>query len=112
MYKTKDSGKRIKFKSGFNRDIQDGKPRYDLIPHELLKRVAELYSRGAEKYNEDNWRLANSEQEYKRFRASAFRHFMQWMSNEEDEDHASAIVFNVFCYEWHNKHKNVKKKNK
>jgi len=28
-YITKDSGKRVEFKSGFNRDVQEGKPRYD-----------------------------------------------------------------------------------
>jgi len=107
MYTTKDSGKRIKYKSGFNRDVQENKPRYDLIPHELLKRIAELYARGAEKYDEDNWRKASGEDELRRFKASAFRHFMQWIANEEDEDHASAIAFNVFCYEWHTKHKTV-----
>lgn len=105
VYITKDSGKRIEFKSGFRRDIQEGKPRYDLIPLEPLKRLAELYSRGAEKYGEENWKLANSKEEYARFRASAFRHFMQWMNGDEDEDHASAIIFNVMAYEWHNKDK-------
>lgn len=102
---TKDSGQRIKYKSGFNRDLQVGKPRYDLIPPELLKRLAELYARGSEKYGDDNWRLAMGEEELKRFKASAFRHFMQWFANEDnDEDHACAIAFNVFCYEWLTKH--------
>lgn len=104
-YETKDSGERVEFDSGFTRDIQEGKPRYDLIPPELLKRLAELYSRGAEKYKDDNWRKANTIEEYKRFLASAFRHFMQWVSGDEDEDHAAAIMFNVIAYEWHTKHK-------
>lgn len=32
-FKTKDSGKRVKFDSGFQRDVNTGKPRFDLIPH-------------------------------------------------------------------------------
>jgi hypothetical protein len=49
-YILKDSGERVTFESGFNSDIQDDKPRYDLIPPELLKRLAEVYARGSKKY--------------------------------------------------------------
>ena len=110
---TKDSGKRIKFESGFNRDVQDDKPRYDLIPPELLKRLAELYQRGAIKYGDDNWRKANSEPEYQRFKASAFRHFMSWIANTDtEEDHAIGAIWNIMSYEWHTQHKNNAKKEK
>jgi hypothetical protein len=105
-YETKDSGERVEFESGFTRDIQKGKPRYDLIPPELLKRLAELYARGSEKYGDNNWRKATTQEEIDRFKASGFRHFMQWQAGEEDEDHAAAVVFNLFGYEWHTKHKN------
>lgn len=98
-YITKDSGKRVDFKSGMRRDVDDGKPRYDLIPLPMLKRLADLYARGAVKYGDENWTLANSEEELKRFKASAFRHFIQWQSGEVDEDHAIAVVWNVFAYE-------------
>lgn len=99
-YITKDSGKRIKWKSGFNRDTDDGKPRYDLIPLPLLKRLAELYARGAIKYGDNNWHLAKSPEELARFKQSAWRHFAQWNMDEEDEDHACAVVFNIFAYEF------------
>lgn len=106
-YTTKDSGERIKFNSGFTRDITKGKPRYDLIPHEMLTRVAELYARGADKYGESNWKLAdkNNSEEIDRFKASAFRHFMQWVRGDEDEDHLSAVVFNLFSHEFIIKYK-------
>lgn len=104
-YITKDSGKRVKFKSGFQRDVEDGKPRYDLIPHELLTRLAELYARGSVKYGDDNWRKAKTSKEKTRFKKSAFRHFIQWFRGDEDEDHGSAIAFNVFAYEWLTKFK-------
>lgn len=109
MFTTKDSGKRIKFNSGFQRDTNEDKPRYDLIPHECLTRLAELYTRGAQKYDDNNWKLADSEQEYKRFKESAYRHFIQWFRNDQDEDHASAVVFNIFAFEWHDKKNNLKK---
>jgi len=65
----------------------------------MLTRLAELYARGAEKYGDSNWTLANSKEELDRFKASAFRHFVQWQSGELDEDHAIATVFNIFAYE-------------
>lgn len=108
QFKTKDSGKRIKFDSGFQRDTGENKPRYDLIPHELLTRLAELYTRGAVKYDEGNWRKANSEVEYKRFLASAWRHFIAFIRGDKDEDHGIAVVWNLFSYIWHTEHKNEK----
>lgn len=98
-YQTKDSGKRVEFESGMHRDTTEGKPRYDLIPEPMLTRLAELYARGCEKYGERNWELANSEVELNRFKASAWRHFVQWSRNDDDEDHAVAVAFNVFAYE-------------
>ena len=98
-FETKDSGKRVDFASGMRRDIDDGKPRYDLIPTFMLRRWAELLARGAKKYGENNWQLAESEEELKRFKASAFRHFVQWMDGEEDEDHGAAVFFNIAAAE-------------
>jgi hypothetical protein len=103
---TKDSGERIEFNSGMKRDVQKGKPMFNLIIPKFLKledtmlyRWAMLMTRGAEKYGERNWEKANSQEELDRFKASAFRHFIQWYCNEIDEDHAAAILFNVNCYE-------------
>jgi hypothetical protein len=50
-------------------------------------------------YGERNWELANSQDELDRFQESAFRHFMAWICGERDEDHASAIFFNLLGYE-------------
>ena len=94
-YITKDSGDRVKFASGMNRDIQDGKARYDLIYLPLLTRWAELMGRGAEKYGERNWEKADSLEELARFKASAFRHFIQIMENDTTEDHYAAVCFNL-----------------
>lgn len=106
-FTTKDSGKREEYDSGMRRDIQDGKPRFDLLlvaglPYEeqFLTRIAGLLERGATKYGERNWQLANSEQELARFRASGMRHFIQWACGETDEDHAAAVVFNLMAAEY------------
>ncbi len=94
-YTTKDSGARVKFKSGMNRDIGEGKARYDLCYLPLLKRWAELMGRGAEKYGCRNWEKANSKEELARFKASAFRHFIQIMEGDTTEDHFAAVCFNL-----------------
>jgi|SRR5579872_4887725 len=94
-FDTKDSGKREEFTTGMVRDTQDDKPRYDLIDAVFLKRWAELMARGARKYGENNWRKAATEEELRRFKASAIRHMYQWLSGDLDEDHAVAVAFNL-----------------
>jgi len=101
-YITKDSGKKTTYSSGMVRDMTEGKPRFDLmmakyIPYEesMLYRWGMLMARGAKKYDERNWEKANSTEELDRAKESAYRHFMQWYFNVEDEDHASALFFNV-----------------
>jgi hypothetical protein len=105
-YETKDSGARVEYKSGMRRDIQDQKPDFFLcltdLPYEkqLLTRWAALMERGAAKYGRRNWQLANSDEELERFKSSAFRHFMQWITGAEDEDHAAAVLFNINAAEY------------
>ncbi len=101
-FETKDSGYRKAFESGMVRDTQDSKPRFDLLyppgmPYETqpLTRYASLLQRGAEKYGTMNWTLANSQEELDRFKASAARHFNQWIMGERDEDHMAAVWFNM-----------------
>ena len=105
-YVTKDSGEREQYASGMVRDVETGKPRYDLLLPEgipfneqLLTRFAALLARGAEKYTERNWERASGQEEMDRFKASAIRHLMQWASGETDEDHAAAVMFNLMGYE-------------
>jgi len=94
-FKTLDSGKRVDFNSGMRRDSQEGKPRYDLCYEPLLTEWAHLMARGAEKYGENNWQLANSQEELNRFKASAWRHFVQFMRGDKDEAHHAAVLFNI-----------------
>jgi len=97
-FTTKDSGEREEYASGMVRDTMKGKPRYDLIPLKPLRRLADLYARGAEKYGDENWLLANSDEELQRFKGSALRHMYQWLEGDTSEDHAIATVWNIFAY--------------
>ena len=106
-YIVKDSGKRAEYKSGMKRDTQEGKPDFTLLlpkgvayEDQLLTRLATHLTKGKEKYGARNWEQANSEEELERFKSSAMRHFMQWYHNISDEDHASAIMFNVIAAEF------------
>lgn len=99
---TKDSGKRQNFSTGMVRDTQDGKPRYDLIPAEGLRRLADLYARGAEKYDENNWQKG---QPYSRVYASLFRHMMAWREGDKSEDHLAAVAWNAFALMWYDENK-------
>jgi hypothetical protein len=99
MNTVKDSGKRVEFATGMVRDTQEGKPRFDLLDIPFLTRWAAHMAAGAVKYGEENWRKASTAEELTRFKASAFRHFIQWFVGETDEDHAAAIAFNVSAAE-------------
>lgn len=105
-YTIKDSGTRLNFDSGMLRDSDSTKARFDLlipegVPYDkqLLNRFAMHLMSGAKKYDFRNWEKANSQAELDRFKESALRHMMQWICGETDEDHASAILFNVMGYE-------------
>lgn len=106
VFKTKDSGKREEYTTGMRRDTQDGKPDFYLcmpkdVPYEeqVLTRFASLMTRGKEKYGLRNWELSKTTEELERFKSSAFRHFIQWINGETDEDHASAVFFNITAVE-------------
>ena len=95
-FEVKDSGERMKFASGMQRDTSSGKVDYALVySGPMLRRWAEHLTKGASKYDRDNWLLAYGPEERERFRISAARHFAQWMYGEKDEDHASATFFNI-----------------
>lgn len=95
-FTTKDSGNREEFSTGMVRDTSLNKIRYDLVYMPMLKRWAELMTRGAVKYSANNWKKAGTQVELDRFKESAFRHFMTWFLDEDrSEDHGAAVFFNI-----------------
>jgi len=101
-YVTQDSGQRSQFASGMQRDVTASKTKWHLIASgPMLRRWAGLLTRGAAKYDDNNWMKANSNIELDRFKESAFRHFMQWYyADDTNEDHAAAVYFNINGYEY------------
>jgi len=97
----KDSGERQQFESGMVRDTQAGKlDWWRLLIGPMARRLVAHVTKGAVKYPDvkpgvPNWTLAAGEQELARFKASAFRHFIQWYEGDVDEDHAAAVHFNI-----------------
>ena len=100
-FDVKDSGRREEFTSGMRRDTEEGKIDYTYLAEmqPLVDRLMLHLQKGAKKYGRGNWQLADSMEEMERFRRSASRHFMQWVSGDRDEDHAAAVVFNLNAYE-------------
>lgn len=97
----KDSGARQEFTSGMVRDVADDKVDYARVfDGPMIERWAAHLTKGATKYPDTapgvpNWTLARGDAERARFRASAVRHFVQWLRGDVDEDHAAAVFFNI-----------------
>jgi len=89
---TKDSGQRAKFETGAQRDLATGKGRYDLLPVNAIHRLAQLYERGAIKYDARNWEKGIP---VARMFDSALRHAFQALSGDRSEDHLAGAVFNL-----------------
>lgn len=93
----KDSGARQEFTTGSRRDVQDDKPRLDLIPTLWLRRLGDHLRNGAVKYGDNNWQLG---QPIMRYYGSAMRHMLQWREGATDEDHFAACAWNVLAAMW------------
>lgn len=95
-FEVKDRGTRMEFDSGMVRSPSDDRTNYTLIRSgPMFDRWAEHLTRGAVLYGANNWLQATGEAEILRFQESAARHFEQWLKGMRDEDHASAVFFNI-----------------
>lgn len=92
---TKDSGQRQEWDTGSQRDSREGKGRYDLLPPEAMRRLAQVYERGAAKYDDRNWEKG---QPLSRLLDSALRHTFQVLEGKTDEDHAMHAAWNLFAF--------------
>lgn len=57
----------------------DGKPRFDLIPPEAELEVAKVFTYGAKKYSDNNYRIGT---QWTRYVAAARRHINAWQDGE------------------------------
>ena len=95
-FELKDSGERQEFSTGSQRDTQTGKGRFDLMfsAHDAVMRLALLFEKGGEKYDDDNWKKG---QPLSRYLDSALRHLWHVAGGHEDEDHAIQAAWNCLC---------------
>lgn len=73
--------------------FDQGKLRYDLIPEAFLEELARVYTIGASKYGDGNWKKGLS---FNRMKASMYRHMVSFFQgqdyDEENGQHALAAV--------------------
>jgi len=93
-YVTKDSGERDEYESGMVRDTRSDKGRYDLVTPIAMRRLAQLYERGAKKYADRNWEKGAPTS---RFIDSALRHIFNYMEGQREEDNLASAAWNLFA---------------
>lgn len=81
------------FETGAIRDTSEGKPPMELMPWDLMDRLANHYGKGATKFGVNNWRLG---QPKTAVFASMMRHLIKYFMGMEDEDHLAALVWGGF----------------
>jgi len=103
-----DSGEREVTASGFMREPDADKPDLswiftveglEIVPKELIVRIARHYHEGGKKYAPDNWKKGTDQASLARNLRSLTRHLFQWFRGEQDEDHLAAVVWNLITYE-------------
>lgn len=86
------SGNKRTFETGAHRDVDDGKPRFDLLSLHGMKRQAAHMLKGAVKHGfrnwEKGWPVSISI-------ASIWRHWLAYLTGDKKEDHLSAMKFNI-----------------
>ena len=100
QFTIKHEGEEQVYSTGMRRNTDKGKVNYRLIHLPFLTRIASHLTKGAEIHGKNNWKLASTQEELERFEESAFRHLVQYLNGERDEDHAAAVVFNLMCAEY------------
>lgn len=96
-----DSGRRVTYPSGSQRDSSLGKGAFSLLAILPLFRLAFLYETGDAKYGTGsatgqprNWEQG---QPFSRLYESALRHLFQWALGFHDEDHLAQACWNLFA---------------
>jgi hypothetical protein len=91
----KDSGQRRVFEAGAVRDVTSGKGCFQLLPPYAMFRLARHYEKGNVKYGPRNWERGVP---LSSFFDSGMRHWMEVLMGFDDEDHATATMWNVAGY--------------
>lgn len=90
-----DGGSRKTYATGAQKEDDtkcEGKGAYHLLPQGPIRRVAEIYRKGAMKYSARNWEKGIP---LSRLLDSAERHLAQFHEGMEDEDHIHQAIWNL-----------------
>ena len=63
----------------------------------ILLELSKHFEKGAQKYDEDNWKKGIP---VERYIDSGLRHYLKYMDGQDDEDHHTAFVWNIMCLIW------------
>jgi hypothetical protein len=89
--------KQIKHPSGAIRSCTESKIDYSsLFDGPMADRYAKHMTEAAKTKGKKNWMKAHTEEDLERFVEGALRHIRQWYRGDTDEDHAAAVIFNIF----------------
>lgn len=88
------SGARTQFTTGAVRDLSAEKGHPSDIPPCALKRLANHFKLGAQKYSRHNWLKGIP---LSRYQDAIMRHTTLWAEGDMTEDHAAAVLWNMAC---------------
>lgn len=76
-----------------------GKPRFDLIPPDALRDLAQLYEIGSRKYADRNWEKGMN---WGKIQSSLMNHYTKWAKGEDYDDetgihHMIAVMWNAIA---------------
>lgn len=91
-YITKATEEKRTFNSGARRNSSEGKHRPDLISPKALSRWGHLMARGAAVHGDRNWEKGIP---VSVFQESAWRHLLDYMLGDREEDHLAGVLFNI-----------------
>jgi len=63
--------------------LDQGKPRMELLPPDVLIQIAAVFTYGANKYGDRNWEKGGR---WGRWMGAALRHCFAWLAGEENDD--------------------------
>ena len=83
--------------SEFNKD-DNGKPMVSLVESDFILGMAKVMTKGAEKYDIDNWQLGNSKEDIRRYQDALLRHALAYTSGEEfDSETGLSHAYHAAC---------------
>ena len=91
------SGTKKTFDTGAQRDGDEGRGMYHLIPPDALRALAKRFEDGARAYGDNNWQQGFP---LGRLIDSINRHLLALAEGDDSEDHAAAIMWNAAAWIW------------